>query len=60
MSPFPNIHRRAFLKQASYGFGAAALSLAPRFHATLWSADGLPTLGSAIDIRLTFSPPTGR
>ena len=26
MSPFPNIHRRAFLKQASYGFGAAALA----------------------------------
>ena len=45
---------------AGQGFGAAALSLAPRFHATLWSADGLPTLGAAIEIRLTFSPPTGR
>ena len=42
------------------GFAAAALSLAPRFRATLWSADGLPTRGAEIDVSVSFATPAGR
>ena len=41
---------------ADQGFGAAALTLAPRFRATVWSADGLPTVGATIRVRVGFPP----
>lgn len=36
------------------GVGAAALSLTPHFRLTTWSAEGLPTIGGAINIPLRY------
>ena len=39
---------------AGQGVGAAALSLAPHFRLTTWTAEGLPTVGGTIQIPLRY------
>jgi len=39
---------------AGKGVGEAALALAPHFHLTTWTMEGLPTIGAAINIPLRF------
>lgn len=39
------------------GFGAAVVSLTPRFQMTLWTEEGLPTAGAQVRIPITFHPP---
>ena len=39
------------------GFGAAALSLAPHFRLSVWSDEGLPTIGGRVIIPLRYEPP---
>jgi TonB family protein len=41
---------------AGLGVGAAALSLAPAFRVTTWTAEGLPTVGGALVIPLRYEP----
>lgn len=41
---------------AGQGVGAAALSLAPHFRLTTWTAEGLPTVGGTISIPLRYEP----
>jgi TonB family protein len=41
---------------AGHGVGAAALSLAPHFRLTTWTAEGLPTVGGTINIPLRYEP----
>ncbi len=39
------------------GFGASALGLAPQFRMTLWTEDGLPTVGSRVRFPLSYALP---
>lgn len=41
---------------AGIGAGTAALSLAPSFRLTTWTAEGLPTVGSTVTIPLRYEP----
>lgn len=41
---------------AGQGVGQAALSLAPHFRLTTWTAEGLPTVGGTINIPLRYEP----
>jgi TonB family protein len=41
---------------AGKGVGAAALSLAPAFRLTTWTAEGLPTVGGTIRIPIRYEP----
>ncbi|WP_372785769.1 energy transducer TonB [Phenylobacterium sp.] len=43
---------------AGQGVGAAALTLAPHFRLTTWTAEGLPTVGGVINIPLRYEPGT--
>lgn len=43
---------------AGYGFGAAALSLTPGFRMSVWTMEGLPTVGGRITIPLRYQNPT--
>jgi TonB family protein len=38
------------------GVGAAALSLTPKFRLTTWTAEGLPTIGSSVQIPIRYEP----
>lgn len=42
------------LAPTGQGVAEAALSLAPRFRMTLWSADGLPTTGAQVRLAITL------
>jgi hypothetical protein len=42
---------------ANLGFGAAALTLATQYRMALWTADGRPTVGSAVTLTIPFSRP---
>lgn len=42
---------------AGYGFGAAALSLTPGFGMSVWTMEGLPTVGGRITIPLRYENP---
>lgn len=46
----------AMEEPADLGFGAATLSLAPHFRLSVWSAEGLPTVGGNVLIPLRFEP----
>jgi hypothetical protein len=37
------------------GFGAAALSLAPKFQVNPWSAEGLPVVGGRIRVPMRYT-----
>jgi TonB family protein len=39
------------------GFGAAALALAPKFQVSLWTDEGLPTVGGKINVPLRYEAP---
>lgn len=41
---------------AGKGLGAAALSLAPAFRLTTWTAEGLPTIGGLIRVPIRYEP----
>ena len=41
---------------AGQGVGQAALTLAPHFRLTTWTAEGLPTVGGVINIPLRYEP----
>lgn len=41
-------------KPAGSGFGAAALTLAPYFHAATWTSEGLPVVGARVVIPLLY------
>ncbi|MBA4792186.1 MAG: energy transducer TonB [Phenylobacterium sp.] len=43
---------------AGYGFGPAALSLTPGFRMSVWTMEGLPTVGGRITIPLRYQNPT--
>ncbi len=44
---------------AGVGFGAAAMALQGAFAMSLWSADGLPTVGQTVRTPLVFEPDAG-
>jgi protein TonB len=39
---------------AGYGYGAAMLKLAPSFRLSLWSTEGLPTIGGRVSVPIRF------
>lgn len=39
---------------AGYGYAAAMLKLAPGFRLSLWSTEGLPTIGGRVDVPIRF------
>jgi TonB family protein len=41
------------------GLGAAALELAPAFRLSIWTSEGLPVVGSAVQAPLRYKLPTG-
>jgi TonB family protein len=40
------------------GFGQAALALSPEFQVTIWSEDGLPTVGGRLNVPIRYEGPT--